>query len=969
MKNHAFHIRALVLVFLIAPCLISPKPCEAAGTQSIRVQPGWNLISLPVKLSNARRDSLFPTAISSAYVYSAGYQAKETLKHGEGFWLKFASADTIFVEGDMIFGDTIDVYPGWNIIGSLSLNAVTDSIRTSPGGIIVSQFYGFVPEVGYQQADTLHPGLGYWVKASESGQLIIPAAEGSSCPGVPKVTYAGKTYNTVQIGDQCWLKENLDVGTMLPGTSAQTDNAIAGLSSPSPANEETNVWTSPTLGWRSSDSHIEKYCYNNDTVSCNTDGGLYQWDEAMQYVTNEGAQGICPPGWTIPTYAQLQMLSSTVGGDGNALKAIEQGSGAGAGTDSSGFSALLTGGRWGDGGFGNHDNFGYVWSSTQFDAPTARLLVLAHDNSNIILNTRYFKYEGFNVRCIKGETPVPPPGEPPTYDVYFDTNNPPATIISPDQTDSSLTLSGLMAGTTYYWKVARKDSSGSTVGPVWSFTTQSGGGSPCPGVPTVMHEGIVYHTVMIGTQCWLRENLDVGTMVAGGTGQTDNATIEMYCYDDDTANCATYGGLYQWDEAMQYAANEGPQGLCPSGWHVPTYTEFQTLNSAVGGNGNMLKEIGQGADMGAGTNTSGFSALLAGAYASGSGFSNLSLGGYFWSSTGFTETGALKLSVNWGTSSISLSSYARGFAMSVRCLKGAAPDAPSHPTPDSGEKNVWTSTTLGWSCADPDGDPLTYDVYFGTDNPPATMVSSDQTDTSLARIGLTSGTTYYWRVVAKDGGIAIPGPVWNFTIQSGGGEPCAGVPTIYYEGKTYHTVQIGTQCWLRENLDVGTRVAGVNQQYDNGIIEKYCYHDNPSNCTIYGGLYQWNEAVQYHLNQGVQGICPPGWHIPTMPDFQTLYGTVGGDGNALKEIGVGAGAGAGTNTSGFSALLGGIRYGVSVYDVVWEWIDYNGFFWTTHRHIPGNADPLILYDDRPLIDMSYNYGDVRHGFSVRCIMN
>ena len=57
---------------------------------------------------------------------------------------------------------------------------------------------------------------------------------------------------------------------------------------------------------------------------------------------------------------------------------------------------------------------------------------------------------------------------------------------------------------------------------------------------------------------------------------------------------------------------------------------------------------------------------------------------------------------------------------------------------------------LGWSCSDPDGDPLTYDVYFGTVNPPDTMVSSNQTGTTFGTSGLSGGTTYYWKVVARE---------------------------------------------------------------------------------------------------------------------------------------------------------------------------------------------------------------------------
>jgi uncharacterized protein (TIGR02145 family) len=73
-------------------------------------------------------------------------------------------------------------------------------------------------------------------------------------------------------------------------------------------------------------------------------------------------------------------------------------------------------------------------------------------------------------------------------------------------------------------------------------------------------------------------------------------------------------------------------------------------------------------------------------------------------------------------------------------------------------------------------------------------------------------------------------------------------------------------------------------------------------------------------NEGTQGICPDGWHIPTLAEFETLKATVNNDGNALKAIGQGTGDGAGTNTSGFSALLTGLR---SVYG------DFNGLGFTT----------------------------------------
>ncbi len=105
----------------------------------------------------------------------------------------------------------------------------------------------------------------------------------------------------------------------------------------------------------------------------------------------------------------------------------------------------------------------------------------------------------------------------------------------------------------------------------------------------------------------------------------------------------------------------------------------------------------------------------------------------------------------------------------------------------------------------------------------------------------------------------------SFVAQDngGGGEPCAGIPTVTYEGQIYNTVQIGSQCWFRENLNVGIRVNGGSYQTNNGQIEKVCYYHEPGYCEIYGGLYCWEEMMQYSTLEGSQGICPTGWHIPT----------------------------------------------------------------------------------------------------------
>ena len=189
--------------------------------------------------------------------------------------------------------------------------------------------------------------------------------------GVSTIEYAGKTYNTVLIGNQCWLKENLNVGSRIQGNVSATNNSI-----------------------------IEKYCYGNDSINCDIYGGLYSWNEAMQYSTTQGSQGICPPGWRIPTFAELQILSGSVNGSGNSLKAVGQGTGAGAGTNASGFSALLTGHRNFDGSFVSFSVLTNFWSSTEFSTTNSNSLHLGYENSGIFF-TDYSKDNGYCIRCIK----------------------------------------------------------------------------------------------------------------------------------------------------------------------------------------------------------------------------------------------------------------------------------------------------------------------------------------------------------------------------------------------------------------------------------------------------------------------------------------------------------------------------------------------------------------------------------------
>jgi len=165
-----------------------------------------------------------------------------------------------------------------------------------------------------------------------------------------------------------------------------------------------------------------------------------------------------------------------------------------------------------------------------------------------------------------------------------------------------------------------------------TFTPNGSGEEFTCGTATVTYMKKTYHTVLIGEQCWIKENLNVGLMINANTPQADNGIIEKYCFNDSELQCDTLGGFYQWNELMQYTTTEGEQGICPSGWHIPTLGEFAVLNSSVESEAKALMEIGEDFEGNLATNSSGFSALLSG-YVNSDGVSTSSVFANFYSSS------------------------------------------------------------------------------------------------------------------------------------------------------------------------------------------------------------------------------------------------------------------------------------------------------------------------------------------------
>jgi len=200
------------------------------------------------------------------------------------------------------------------------------------------------------------------------------------------------------------------------------------------------------------------------------------------------------------------------------------------------------------------------------------------------------------------------------------------------------------------------------------------------------------------------------------------------------------------------------------------------------------------------------------------------------------------------------------------------------------------------------------------------------------------------------------------------------------DGQSYATVQIGTQCWMAENLNVGIMTPnGPHTQ--NGVNEKYCYDDNIANCDVYGGLYEWDELMHYNTTPGVKGLCPSGWHVPTDDEWCTLENYVdagsisctdppgfrGTDvGGNLKEAGtshwLSPNTGA-TNSSNFTALPAGWKWYFGTYTS----INTDTFFWTSTQYDGSYSWDRGLGYEQAQSNRGWHKKEGAH--SVRCLKN
>jgi uncharacterized protein (TIGR02145 family) len=196
------------------------------------------------------------------------------------------------------------------------------------------------------------------------------------------------------------------------------------------------------------------------------------------------------------------------------------------------------------------------------------------------------------------------------------------------------------------------------------------------------------------------------------------------------------------------------------------------------------------------------------------------------------------------------------------------------------------------------------------------------------------------------------------------------------DGNVYHTVTIGTQTWMVENLKTtkfndGTAIPLVidGTTWSKLTTPGNCWYNNDATTynPTYGALYNW-----YAVATGK--LCPNGWHVPTDAEWTTLTTYLGGDtlaGGKMKSTGtIGAGTGlwqdpntGATNESGFTAVPAGFRYNGGTFDKVGNL----GFWWcSTECSTPNAWGQTLYYNYSNVIRYFHNKSD---GYSVRCVQD
>ena len=635
--------------------------------------------------------------------------------------------------------------------------------------------------------------------------------DGEACPHSPTVTDVdGNTYSTVRIGNQCWMRENLRVTHRPNGTTAVTYSTPSGA----PAN----------------------FGYN------------YSFSEMMAgaSATSAATQGICPDGWRVPsdadfnelvTYAQLK-----AGNACGSLKATYGWDSDYSGDNTLGMSLLPAedDGSYLDYYSSNYHDW-YLYEDANFynygdwtgNELPLRCIRANTNGENLTIQKPTVEtsepdashiydvtVSGTSVSLkikpgtITANDSVPPLTNITEYGYIYSTSATNATTLviggsgvtkragtatnltfpyemGYSNTQSYFTLSGLTSGTKYYYRAFATSAVGTTYGEVKYFTAQSDPksckavlGSGYPDHATD-YNGYNYATVAIGSQCWLAQSLR-------SYSYSDGTTISGYYYaNNSSTNWVNNGRLYTWAAAMRGTSSStgSVQGVCPSGWHVPTMTEYNTMVSTLGGNSatycssssNVAKALASTSGWETSTttcavgntqssnNASGFNAYPAGCRNSSGGYIQYGSGSYFWT----TAQRAFYLYYYNPTITFESSTNA-ATAIPVRCVYGSsAPTVATNTSTPTVTHN--SASSVGGNVYSNGGSSITArGICYAPSATTSTPTTSNYKVTASGTTGsftvnltsLTPNTTYYYRAYATNAQGTSYGEVKSFTTTS-----------------------------------------------------------------------------------------------------------------------------------------------------------------------------------------------------------
>jgi len=255
-------------------------------------------------------------------------------------------------------------------------------------------------------------------------------------------------------------------------------------------------------------------------------------------------------------------------------------------------------------------------------------------------------------------------------------------------------------------------------------------------------------------------------------------------------------------------------------------------------------------------------------------------------------------------------------------------------------------------------------------DPSTTALSSDASGNFYFNPALVTGTNtrtfdITYRYTSSQYGCIATSPSATLTVMAAN-PPCSGSMTDVRDGTVYTTALLPDgRCWMTKNLRYGTPLSpSTVPQTDNCTVEKYCLSSDPA-CTANGGFYQWDELIQFGNTDGpaYQGVCPPGWHIPTQQEWQSLI-------NSLTGLTPGDGVAGGylkdqNQANGFRALLKGIYY----LNNTWAFISGNSLtatmFWTS---TPSGSNRAIARGMNKYNNSVSLYPSSRaNAFNIRCV--